>query len=549
MWQRIHENTDVFVVDCDGSTPPVALTHTPEATELESWTPDSQAVIVSEDHDGDERARLFRVDLESGPDGRVRPGKMLPLTEDKPAYFIRGGCLSADGETLYYGANYDFASGTEIEPTWIYRHQLGSGERVPIARQIQPAFTTPMLNKAGTHLIYARKDRHPAGRQIYLVDVQGKEDREILNFGDQVKLFARWLPDSQHMLVLTDAIELGDGERQQSDSLGLYHWPSRKLRWLVDDPERSIEGAWASPDGAIIVDEIRDGGHRPSFIEPAEADWEAEDGKGIFERPFPRSPGNLLPLGRASDGAWIGMAYASNSPCQLVRIEAGKGDECELKSLTPVWEHSALQPGDLAPAQAFSWTAPDGLAIHGWLYRAAQNTRRAVIYIHGGPSSHSEDKLNAEIQYLVRCGFNVLDVNYRGSTGYGLRFREAIKADGWGGSERSDIAEGAQALIRAGLAEAGKVGVTGTSYGGYCAWHLITHYPPELIAAAAPICGMTDLVVDYQTTRPDLRPLSEEMMGGSPEQMPQRYHERSPIHFVQQIRGKLLIVQGGATRT
>ncbi len=167
-----------------------------------------------------------------------------------------------------------------------------------------------------------------------------------------------------------------------------------------------------------------------------------------------------------------------------------------------------------------------------------------MIYLHGGPSSHSEDKLNAEIQYLVRRGFNVLDVNYRGSTGYGLPFREAIKEDGWGGREQADIAAGAQALIQRGLAEAGKVGVTGTSYGGYCAWHLITHYPPEIIGAAAPICGMTDLVVDYQTTRPDLRPLSEEMLGGRPEQVPQRYYDRSPINFVQHIRGKLLIVQG-----
>ncbi len=55
---------------------------------------------------------------------------------------------------------------------------------------------------------------------------------------------------------------------------------------------------------------------------------------------------------------------------------------------------------------------------------------------------------------------------------------------------------------------------------------------------------MTDLVVDYETTRPDLRPYSEEMMGGTPAQVPERYHERSPIHSVANIRGRLLIVQG-----
>ncbi len=549
MWYRIHEHLDVFVVPCDGATPPVALTHTPEATELESWTADSQAVIVSEDHNGDERARLFRIDLQTGTDGRLQPGPMQPLTEDRPPYFIRGGVLSPDGGVLYYGANYDFQAEAEIEPTWIYRHDLRSGERVPIARQMRPAYTTPLLNRAGTHLIYLRKDRHPAGRQVHLVDVLGKEDREILNFGDQAKLFARWLPDSQHILALSEATERTVSQKQLFNSLGIYHWPSGKMRWLVDDPERQIEGAWASPDGSIIVDEIQNAGHRPGFIDPPAGEWNLENGENpqefpFRECPFPRTPGNLLPLGRAADGAWIALSYSSSSPSQLVRFELAKDIPPELKTLTPVWEHTCLRPTALAQAEAFRWTASDGLLIQGWLYRVKPNSARAVIYIHGGPSSHSEDKLNAEIQYLVWRGFNVLDVNYRGSTGYGLRFREAIKEDGWGGGEQTDIVAGAQALIRSGLAEAGKVGVTGTSYGGYCAWYLITHFPLEVIGAAAPICGMTDLVVDYQTTRPDLRPLSEEMLGGSPQQAPGRYYERSPINFVQDIRGKLLIVQG-----
>ncbi len=101
-----------------------------------------------------------------------------------------------------------------------------------------------------------------------------------------------------------------------------------------------------------------------------------------------------------------------------------------------------------------------------------------------------------------------------------MTFREAIKQDGWGGREQEDIRAGIKALIAAGIAEPGKVGVTGTSYGGYSAWCAITRFPPELVAAAAPICGMTDLVVDYETTRPDLRPYSEEMMGGSPDRGP-----------------------------
>ena len=187
VWYRVHENMDVFVVPTDGSSPPVALTHTPELTWFVGWTPDSGAVIVEEDHDSDEHVRLFRVDLD-------RPLEMQPLTEDRPPYFLRGGDLHPDGKTLFYGANYDFSTKSVLEPTWVYRHDLQTGERVPIAQPKNPAYVQVRLNREGTHLLYSRKDRHPAGRQFYLVDVDGEEDREILNFGDEHKVLRALVP-------------------------------------------------------------------------------------------------------------------------------------------------------------------------------------------------------------------------------------------------------------------------------------------------------------------------------------------------------------------
>ena len=518
-WYRIHENLDVFIAPTDGSAPPAPLTHTPEYTTLTSWTFDSRAVIVAQDHDGDEHARLFRVDVD-------HPGEMQPLTEDRPPYFIRGGNIHPDGRTLFYGANYDFAAGQVLEPTWIYRHDLESGKRTAIARPEKPSWSNPSLNRPGTHLIYIRQDRHPAGEQIYLVDVEGKEDREILNFGDQVKVNACWFPDGEHILVLSES---RDGRSQEHYSLGVYHWPSDEMRWLLDDPSRSIEEARVSPDGLIVAEEVRQAHRFSTFIDPA---------TGV-ETGFPRFPGNLRLLGRTSGGTWIAQTYSATSPGGLVRVETS-----EVHSLTRAWEHTDLEPGRLVPAEDFRWRSVDGVKVQGWLYRAQPNPRRAILLVHGGPDWHAEDNFDAQIQYFVSQGFNVLDVNYRGSTGFGLKFRESIKEDGWGGREQADIATGAGALIEAGLADPGRVGVTGTSYGGYSAWFLITHYLPDVIAAAAPICGMTDLVVDYETTRPDLRPFSEEMMGGSPDTAPERFYERSPIHFIQNISGQLLIVQG-----
>jgi dipeptidyl aminopeptidase/acylaminoacyl peptidase len=205
---------------------------------------------------------------------------------------------------------------------------------------------------------------------------------------------------------------------------------------------------------------------------------------------------------------------------------------------------STLTASDLAAPEDFRWRSVDGLEIQGWLYRPATPPKGLVVQVHGGPTAHSEDALSAFIQACVAAGFAALDPNYRGSTGFGLEFREAIRVDGWGGREQDDIRTGAEAVIARGLAPAGKVAVTGTSYGGYSSWCAATRWPATLLAAAAPICGMTDLVVDYQSTRPDLRPYSEEMLGGSPDQVPERYRERSPIHFVDRIRARLLIVQG-----
>ena len=523
-WYRRHENLDVFLVPSDGSQAPIALTHTPEATELVSWTLDSKAVIVSEDHDRDEFVRLFRVDID-------QPLVMLPLTEDRPPFFIHGGMLHPNGNYLFYSANYDFEASKVIEPSWVYRHDLTTGERLPIAKPDMANWLVPELNCAGRHLIYPCRDLHPAGRQYWLVDVDGNHDEEILNFGADKKVLAHWHPDSEHIIFLSESNGRGS---QDYFSLGVYHWPSKGLHWLIDDPGRAIEGCWVTRDGLVVVDEIHDTNHLASYV----------DILSNQETMFPRLSGNLLPIGQAADGTWIALYYSASSPTELVRIPQQLKSVEELVSLTRVWEHTQLSRNELTVAQDFRWKSIDGIEIQGWLYRARTNQKCAIVFIHGGPTFHSENSLDPRLQYYVSRGFNVLDVNYRGSTGFGLKFRNLIKEDGWGGREQADISSGAQALIQEGLAEAGKVGVTGTSFGGYSAWFQITHDPLRLIGASVPICGMTDLEVDYNTTRPDLRPLSEEMMGGRPVQIPQKYYERSPINYVQDIQGKLLIVQG-----
>jgi dipeptidyl aminopeptidase/acylaminoacyl peptidase len=519
-WYHAGPAADVYAAPTDGSAPPVRLTETADDTLFVSWGPDSRSVLVAQDHDGDERAQLFRVDLE-------RPGVMEPLTEPAPGFFLRGGQLHPNGRWLVYAANWDEASGQEIEPTWVYRHDLTRGERVVLARPQRACWYEAELNEAGTHILYRRADRDPAGRQVWLVDIDGKQDREIVDAGADRKASATWLPDGQRALILA--------ETDTHERVGVWEMASDTLRWVLDDPARNIEAAYV-PHGsahAVIV-ESRDARVRCSWLD-------VESGQ---ELPLVDAPGTLIPLAPVGEGAWVGEFYSSRQPMDLVRFSPGDARPEAFVSLTGVWARTALTAADLAPAEDLRWTAADGLEIQGWLYRAGSDARGTIVYVHGGPTWHSQDWINAEIQYLVSRGFHVLDANYRGSTGFGRPYREAIKVQGWGGQEQADIRAGIEALMAAGIAHPGKVGICGTSYGGYSSWHAITHFPRDVVAAAAPICGMTDLVVDYEGTRPDLRPFCEEMMGGSPQQVPDRYRERSPLYFVDQIEGRLLIVQG-----
>jgi dipeptidyl aminopeptidase/acylaminoacyl peptidase len=427
---------------------------------------------------------------------------------------------------LVYGANFDVNSNSEIQATWIYRHDVNTGERVALAKPHKATAIWPQLSPTGDHVLYTRRDLHPSGQQIWLVDIEGRDDHELFNFGEQVKTTAAWFPDGRSIVIVA--------EHKTYRRLGVCNLATTQMQWLIDDPSINIESA-SVPFGSdqIVVSEAKEA-RAASFLldPPTRAVNRLADGR--FD--------NIVLIGPAENKRWIGQIFSSTRPEELISFSINSPRDFVV--LSCAWEQTSLTPQDLHSAQDFHWQSVDGRQIQGWFYRTKAQARGTIVYVHGGPTFHSENRVNPEIQFLLTQGFNILDPNYRGSTGFSLEFKEAIKAEGWGAQEQQDIRCGIEALIGRGLAERGKIGITGTSYGGYSAWSAITRFPPDIVAAAAPICGMTDLVVDYQTTRPDLRPYSEEMLGGSPLTVPKRYYERSPINHIANIRGRVLIVQG-----
>ncbi|HUT81313.1 MAG TPA: prolyl oligopeptidase family serine peptidase [Candidatus Bathyarchaeia archaeon] len=524
-WKNIHPNVDVFYVDIKEQNDPIALTETPEMTRILKFYPKSDALLVMEDKSRNERMQIFRIDLNE-------PKKMIPLTEENPQHFMHFGDIHPNEKWLFYGANYDFDKKLEIEPSWVYRHLIETGERVLLAQPLKATWSDPEINKSGSHLIYYRKDLHPKGDQVWLVDIEGKEDRELLNFGAESRTYASWLPDSHRVAFMSD----GKGkELQNYNSVGIYNLDNNEIEWLVDDPKSKIERIRVPKLGNyLLVDEVDRARRKTTII----------DLKTKEQKTLPLIAGNLVPIGPIYDNSWIAYYYSSTQPIDVVKINLDSLNPNNFITLTKVWEKSKITKNQFTPALDFDWIGYDNLPIHGWLYKPPKPNGKTIIFIHGGPTYHSSNEINVQIQYYTHRGFLVLDPNYRGSTGYGYEFEDAIRKNGWGSDEQNDILAGVEALIKKGLATKNKIGITGTSYGGYSSYFAITKAPKELVAASAPICGMTDLVVDYKTTRPDLRPVSEQMLGGKPDEVPEIYYERSPINFVQNIQGSLLIIQG-----
>ena len=141
------------------------------------------------------------------------------------------------GRWLVYGANVDVETGQEIEETWIYRHDLRSGELEVLARPRRGNFYAPQFNTPGDHIIYHRNDLDPAGLQVWLVDIEGRDDREILNFGPRVKVYASWFPDGRRVLFVV--------ETETHRKLGV--WEEGTVRWLLDDPERNVSTRSSRP--------------------------------------------------------------------------------------------------------------------------------------------------------------------------------------------------------------------------------------------------------------------------------------------------------------
>lgn len=218
----------------------------------------------------------------------------------------------------------------------------------------------------------------------------------------------------------------------------------------------------------------------------------------------------------------------------------------ELKKIAEVspW----IDEADMAPMQPITYTSRDGLTIHGYLTlpqgKEAKNLP-VVVNPHGGPWARDVWGFNPEVQLLASRGYAVLQMNFRGSTGYGRKFWEASFKE-WGQKMQNDITDGVQWLIDRGIADPDRIAIYGGSYGGYATLAGVA-FTPELYACAIDYVGVSNLFTFMKTIPPYWKPYLDMMheMVGDPETADSvMMRQASPAFHVDNIQTPLLVVQG-----
>lgn len=262
---------------------------------------------------------------------------------------------------------------------------------------------------------------------------------------------------------------------------------------------------------------------------------------GVIERSF---PDHVVSITSISDDEkrFLFTVESDRDPGRyfLADLRSGSMQAQLINAVRP-----AIKPDLMSPMVPISFTARDGLTLHGYLTKPggrADASTPLLVLPHGGPFGIRDSwEFNPEVQFLANRGYAVLQVNYRGSGGYGWQFQRAGYQE-WGGKMQDDLTDAVEWVVGQGWADGSRVGIIGASYGGYAAL-IGAAMTPERYKVAINYVGVTDLRL---ITRWDLDggiagdTLLELRIGRDPAFLA----SRSPVNFVSNIRVPTLHAYG-----
>ncbi len=270
-------------------------------------------------------------------------------------------------------------------------------------------------------------------------------------------------------------------------------------------------------------------------------DKEREDLQRELERRLPDYEVRVMGFNRAEDKCLV-RTFSDRSLGAYYFYDLETKGFRKLADVSP-W----LDENELAEMKPIEYESRDGMTIHGYL-TLPKNTEAknlpVVVNPHGGPWYRDSWSYNPEVQFLANRGYAVLQMNFRGSTGYGRKFWEASFKQ-WGRTMQNDITDGVQHLIEQGIADPKRIGIYGGSYGGYATLAALT-FTPDVYACGVDYVGVSNLFTFIESIPPYWKPYLEQLyaMVGHPEIDAEMLRAASPVFHVDKIRVPLLIAQG-----
>jgi len=245
--------------------------------------------------------------------------------------------------------------------------------------------------------------------------------------------------------------------------------------------------------------------------------------------------GAIPPTVQTSDGIEVCAAVGEKAPGGVAYRSSWFTD--------PATSFGGGSDEDFGPPAGTPAGPPGTAAIHGFVASPpGPGPHPILMLVHGGPTWAYSDAFMPEVQAWVDHGVAVAMVNYRGSTGYGTAFRDALIGNP-GFPEVSDVVAGLDALVAEGVADADRAAVGGGSWGGYVSLLTIGLHPQRWAAAVA-VVPVADYVTAFADEAPGLQSFDRSLFGGSPDEVGDLYRERSPLTYVDRVRTPVLVIAG-----
>jgi dipeptidyl aminopeptidase/acylaminoacyl peptidase len=481
-----------------------------------AWAHDNKHLLYLQDTGGDENWRLHDVDLTTMQRRDLTPfdgvqTQLVAIERDFPTEVLIG--MNKDDPQLHD----------------VYRLDLTSGE---LTKEVtNPGFLGWL---ADTKLVVRGAFQPtPDGAIVALVRDSAEDDwRELMTIPAEDALTTdavTFSADGQSLLLVSSV-------GAETARLVRFNLATGEQEVLAEDPEADVSGVRVDPDSREpqIVVVLKD---RSEYVvlDPSVAD----DLTAI------RALHHGDPAFVSSDDAeatWLVAFTNDTGPVPYFAYDRAS------RQGNFLFEHQpALSNYTLAPMVPFSFAARDGLTLHGYVTFPPEGPRDGlptVLNVHGGPWARDMWGYDPEAQWLANRGYVCLQVNFRGSTGYGKAFVNAGDRE-WGAKMQDDLTDAVEHAIAQGWSDPKRVAIYGGSYGGYAALAGAT-FTPEVYCCAVDIVGPSNLKTLIETVPPYWAPMIAQFHRrvGDPEKDVDFLWSRSPLSRADQISIPLLIAQG-----